>query len=274
MGKLKEKQLNFFWRDRFRRTNNPISAVYHADKPDWYNYFFHKQKLKIFDSIISKINIKKTNKVLDIGCGYGFFSEKINKSVDEVFAIDIVDEIIKFNKKNASPGINYLTMSATSLKFEDNLFDLSFSLMSLQHLPHSLKLKAISEICRVTKNKGYILLIESIKPEEKSAHVFPLSFDSWIEAFEMNHAKLQLVYGAEYNYLLRFAGKFFSKIATKKSLVANSNATPLISFLKKILKDIILRFLIGISYLTEPLSRLIFRPSNAHRCAFLFKILK
>lgn len=108
--------------------------------------------------------IKKSDVVLEIGCGQGIDTLKIAKITDHLTAIDITGNAIertkqmlsKFNKK----GI-LMRGDAENLEFKDNSFDVVYSYGVLHHTPNTKK--AISEVYRVLKNEahGVIMLYHS-----------------------------------------------------------------------------------------------------------------
>ena len=124
---------------------------------------------KIAHKLIDHYQLPMDSKILDIGCGKGFFlydflQLRPNASV---FGIDIS----KYAIKNAKDEIksNLVLGNATSLPWEDNFFDLAISINTFHNL-HCYELeKALKEIERVAKNK--YICVESYRNEKEKANL-------------------------------------------------------------------------------------------------------
>ncbi|MFQ6021048.1 MAG: class I SAM-dependent methyltransferase [Candidatus Aenigmatarchaeota archaeon] len=108
------------------------------------------------------LELKDGMKILDIGCGTGFFTRMMaSKIKGEIIGIDIDDEVLEVARKltkKQSLDVKYLKQNIYDLKFEDNYFDLVTSHMTLCNLREIEK--ALKEMKRVTKIKGKIVAIE------------------------------------------------------------------------------------------------------------------
>jgi ubiquinone/menaquinone biosynthesis C-methylase UbiE len=98
-------------------------------------------------------------KVLDLGCGTGFYSLWFSEKGAKVLGIDSSEEMIKIAKEKASRkklDAQFLIGDVTELRMEDDVFDVVLSalvLMEVKELD-----KAISELVRVAKNGGDIIV--------------------------------------------------------------------------------------------------------------------
>lgn len=106
-------------------------------------------------------DINKTNeniKILDIGCGPGFFSIILAKAGFNITAIDYTNEMIERAKENSgylTNKIKFMIMDAQNLQFEDESFDVIVS----RNLTWNLEKPEIAykEWIRVLKRKGILL---------------------------------------------------------------------------------------------------------------------
>lgn len=132
-----------------------------SDMERWPSYY--ERRYQEFLTLVDLLPQKKYAKILEIGCGIGYYSAFLAQIADEVIATDL--EVT--NPKTNSPGlqitrdflsklnisnVTVMHASAVDLPFNDNTFDLVFSSHVLEHVP-DIK-KALSEIYRVLKPGG------------------------------------------------------------------------------------------------------------------------
>tara|TARA_B100000674_G_C37959874_1_gene971446 strand:+ start:403 stop:1074 length:672 start_codon:yes stop_codon:yes gene_type:complete len=125
---------------------------------------------KVVRAITEYYSLPPKPKILDIGCGKGFFLYDFLKVVPdaEVYGIDIS----KYAIANSKPEIRrYLKVgNATRLPWADNTFDLVVSITTLHNL-HAYDLDiALREIVRVGKRHKYVC-VESYRNEEEKANL-------------------------------------------------------------------------------------------------------
>lgn len=95
----------------------------------------------------------KGKDILEVGCGTGLILEKLSKIAKKAVGIDISEGMIKKARKK---GIYALKANVIKMPFENSSFDVVYSFKTL---PHILEIeKAISEMKRICKNKGLLIL--------------------------------------------------------------------------------------------------------------------
>ncbi|PJC87650.1 malonyl-[acyl-carrier protein] O-methyltransferase BioC [Vibrio sp. HA2012] len=95
-------------------------------------------------------------KVLDIGCGTGYFSQQLAERGARVTAADLSPAMLKEARNRCGHCIqDYRQADAESLPFPDQTFDLVFSSLALQWC-HDLAVP-LRELRRVTRSGGRIL---------------------------------------------------------------------------------------------------------------------
>ncbi len=126
--------------------------------------------LPVADAMRDHYGLKAGDKVLDVGCGKAFLLYEFTQSVPglEVAGLDISAYALEHAKDEMKP---FLTEgNCTELPYEDDSFDLVYSLNTLHNLHcHDLD-KAIREIERVSKGHSYIC-VESYRNEEEKTNL-------------------------------------------------------------------------------------------------------
>ena len=105
-----------------------------------------------------KLPDRKNLKILDVGCGSGFFSILLARLGHEVTGTDLTPEMIVNSKQLAreeNVSCRFLVMDAEKLEFEDNSFDVVISRNLTWTLPHVKE--AYEEWGRVLKEGGILL---------------------------------------------------------------------------------------------------------------------
>ena len=125
---------------------------------------------KIAKEMIKYYNLPDNAKILDIGCGKGFFLYDFKKCLpkSEIHGIDISKYAIENCKDEIRDRI--ILGNANNLPWEDNYFDLVISIMSLHCLHAFDLLKSLQEMERVSKNSKY-LCVESYRNEREKANL-------------------------------------------------------------------------------------------------------
>ena len=103
-------------------------------------------------------HIKQNEKVLELGCGTGYFTREIVKTNAAVTAIDISPDLLAIAQKEVSAtNVTFCEENAYKMTFADESFDSVIGSSVLHHLDIE---KAIAEIHRVLKSNGFIAFTE------------------------------------------------------------------------------------------------------------------
>jgi demethylmenaquinone methyltransferase/2-methoxy-6-polyprenyl-1,4-benzoquinol methylase len=166
-----------------------------ADTYDFLNHFlsggidiyWRRRALKLLGN-------SKPKNILDVATGTGDFAiAAVSYGVEMVYGIDIADKMLEIGKqKTLKKGLNEKIKlevgKAEALRFEDYSFDaaiVAFGVRNFENLE-----KGLSEMHRVLKNDGKILVLEFSKPK-----VFPV----------------KQIYFFYFKYVLPLVGKLISK---------------------------------------------------------------
>lgn len=117
----------------------------------------------VAEKIIQIYQLDNDSKILDIGCGKGYLLLEIKKLLPEItfFGIDISKYAIENSHTEVSS--NLLVGTATKLPWDNNVFDLAFSINTFHNLYAFELEQAFTEITRVS-NQQYIC-VESYRNE-------------------------------------------------------------------------------------------------------------
>ena len=123
-----------------------------GEKRNWQQSFYAQEKIPL-----------DRTKILDLGCGSGYWTKRINDKIAKTIGVDVSDEFLKKAKKDY-PELEFYKMDFHKLEFEDESFDCVYADNVLEHSPHPQK--ALKEIYRVLTKKG--LLVALIPPDARN----------------------------------------------------------------------------------------------------------
>lgn len=121
-------------------------------------------QLLMQDLVAEKLNLKKSMKVLDAGCGQGvvstYLAQKFGCKIQGITVVPFEIKKAQFlaKKMNVSHLVNYSFMDYSNMEFKDNTFD---AIYTTETLFHSINIKkTLKEFFRVLKKRGKITLFE------------------------------------------------------------------------------------------------------------------
>jgi len=138
----------------------------------------HKQaQIDLIDEVLKWANVKpgSGNSMVDVGCGIGGSSRHIAKSYGFNFVRGVTLSSYQANRGNElalQQGLedktHFQVADALNMPFDDNTFDLVWSLESGEHMPD--KPKFVSELLRVAAPNGKIIIVtwchRNLEPNE------------------------------------------------------------------------------------------------------------
>lgn len=115
-----------------------------------------EQEAKI-EAALDSLQLRKSDVVLDTGCGTGLLFPHVAKMVKLVVGIDLSLVIVKEAKKQAKdlPNVNLLRADADRTPFQNQTFDTVFAITLLQNAPNPLH--TLEEIKRISKNQAVVV---------------------------------------------------------------------------------------------------------------------
>ena len=105
-----------------------------------------------------KGKLESGSKVLELGCGTGYFTRELIDTGAGITAIDISPDLLEeARKKIQAPGLEFKVDNAYAMSFENESFDHVIGSSVLHHLEIR---RALSEVYRVLKPGGWMAFTE------------------------------------------------------------------------------------------------------------------
>jgi ubiquinone/menaquinone biosynthesis C-methylase UbiE len=123
---------------------------------------------RIFDSMnkgLKLVGIRmfrptKGMSILDVGCGTGSHLELYQRYKCHLYGLDLSPSMLNVARERLGNTAQLDLGDATDMPYEDDKFDLVISMLSLHEMSPETRSAVLSEIKRVLKNDGCILLID------------------------------------------------------------------------------------------------------------------
>ena len=126
--------------------------TYYDEIASGYNELHKEEQEKKINIILDNLRLTKADKALDVGCGTGFFIDKIKHRCKNVTGVDPSEELLKIcRKKNKEQNVKLIKAIAENLPFNNDCFDVVVSVTSIQNFDNIKK--GLDEIKRVGKQR-------------------------------------------------------------------------------------------------------------------------
>jgi ubiquinone/menaquinone biosynthesis C-methylase UbiE len=112
----------------------------------------------ILNLFVKHVQPKKGERAIDMGCGTGEFSNKLNQFGLQVTGLDISEKSIRHCKEKYGESITFETKDIENTGFPDNSVDIIFFGGILHHFPNSEKVFA--EAHRILKKGGRVFAFD------------------------------------------------------------------------------------------------------------------
>ncbi len=162
---MKKQHYHYAW-EEFAQLDPKWSIITRPDKKynKWDEKEFFKTGEKSIQDLLEKIKdsgIKLNfDKALDFGCGIGRATRALSKHFNKIYGVDISKKMISDAKKlhKENKKIEFIQNTNNNLLFfNNNKFDLIFSIITLQHIPsHNIIKNFLVEFIRILKPGGIL----------------------------------------------------------------------------------------------------------------------
>jgi ubiquinone/menaquinone biosynthesis C-methylase UbiE len=154
----------------FPRSSHPVSTRGHTlGAPRFYdavaNVFFFGRRRATFQVLLAATGVQAGQRVLDVGCGTGYFARLLARAVGPdgvVVGLDASPEMIGYaaHQLNSVTNCQFQVGTAESLDFPAEHFDVVVSTLFMHHLPADLQRSALQEMRRVLRPGGALLVAD------------------------------------------------------------------------------------------------------------------
>lgn len=134
---------------------------------------FLGRRRQVYDGLVALSGAKPGDRVLDIGCGTGYFSRRAARAVapgGQVTGIDPSEPVIDYATSHAPANCTFQVAGAQALPHPDASFDVVISSLAMHHLPATDRPAALAEMRRVLRPGGRLLIAEYRPPHNGFLH--------------------------------------------------------------------------------------------------------
>jgi ubiquinone/menaquinone biosynthesis C-methylase UbiE len=121
---------------------------------------------------VNLAGVKPGDSVLEIGCGTGTLTLAARRqagSSGKVFGIDVIPGMIEASQNKAAQAnldVTFKVGSINDIPFSENQFDIVLCSFMIFHMSEGVRRKGFTEIYRVLKPNGRLLIVDSALPTQ------------------------------------------------------------------------------------------------------------
>jgi len=147
---VKSKPLGFVFCSRIPSEQE---LLVHYEKYNRNEYYSPVTRIRYRELLGEFEPFRKTNKILDMGCGTGFFLEEAKAKGWEVYGTELSESAIKICE---TKGITMQKISLSGGIFNDGMFDVITSFEVVEHINNPLEM--VKDIHKVSRKGGLVYL--------------------------------------------------------------------------------------------------------------------
>ena len=141
------------------------------------------------EELISKLDLRKNDVIIDFGCGPGFYTIPIARTVTRTIAVDVSARMLERTGSNAKKNgviVELLRSDGTDLELADQSVDLIF----LNHVFHEItnRSKVLGEFLRILKRNGRLVVVERTRGGLLAGKFGPPIIDATEVSRDIQHA--------------------------------------------------------------------------------------
>ncbi len=147
------------WETRSKQYGRRIEGVLPKSLPPELNNYLDNF---MFEEIAGCVG-DKSQKMLDLGCGYGRLSKRLLQKYSnlKITGVDLSQTYVDIYNRQLNPRGVAIKGDIKKLPFKNNTFDIVFIVTALMYVvDRADQERVISEMVRVLKHKGFLIIIE------------------------------------------------------------------------------------------------------------------
>ncbi len=157
MTENKKANVSEFDAYRFSYSNAVNAAIsFSGLKVD---FFTRAKAVRLLKLLEQSVGDPSTKSILDVGCGVGTYHPLLQGKVGRISGVDPSSECIAEAKKN-NPDVDYKVYDGNILPYANASFDATYAICVMHHVPKSNWTQFSTELARVTKPGGLVILFE------------------------------------------------------------------------------------------------------------------
>jgi SAM-dependent methyltransferase len=252
-----------------------FAPVLHPGTPRWFNRAIDRLQSRIWSKTLNYCSLAQGAHALDVGCGTGRWVRRLEEHGFSVVGMDQSPEMLSLARKRGtlSPMVSG---EVQNLPFRDASFEYVSAVTVIQHIPPQEQVRALSEMVRVLRPGGYLVLIELIRGH--GLHVFSRLPDDWIGQLSTLGAGLVSWRGHEYFLFDRGFVYSVQKLRALAGYPVSEDSSPSSGPTGGVLPDLARRVYwtfrrgaVALSVCAEPLFERVCPDSFATHGVFLFR---
>jgi ubiquinone/menaquinone biosynthesis C-methylase UbiE len=124
------------------------------------------------ETTVTLAGVKPGDSVLEIGCGTGTLTLAAKQkagSSGKVYGIDVIPGMIETSQRKAAAAnldVTFQEGSINDIPFSENQFDIVMCSFMIFHMSEGVRRKGFTEIYRVLKPNGRLLIVDSALPTQ------------------------------------------------------------------------------------------------------------